>query len=75
MNASIRLSVHGSKKLLVMSLLIVVGILGSNIAFEVAKKTWNDPDAVCWAHFSSQYSANLPMTGCPKRRRPEPASR
>lgn len=38
MNASIRLSVHGSKKLLVMSLLIVVGILGSNIAFEVAKK-------------------------------------
>jgi hypothetical protein len=38
MNASIRLSVHGSKKLLVMSLLIVVGILGSNITFEVAKK-------------------------------------
>jgi hypothetical protein len=36
-----------------MSLLTVVDILDSNIAFEIAKKTQNGPDVVCWAHFIS----------------------
>jgi hypothetical protein len=57
-----------------MSLLTVVDILDSNIAFEIAKKRRM---ILMWfvGHTSSQYYANLPLIGCQTRRRPEHAFR
>jgi len=57
-----------------MSLLTVVDILDSNIAFEIAKKNaeWSLCGLLGTLH---QYYANLPLIGCQTRRRPEPAFR